>query len=214
MFHPNRPVYDKIWGVYAAMRVWNKDLWHLWPAKMLDANLGWLCEQNVIEAANDQWRNCLRSYVSAGGGHFEHMLWNCCSFVSWQEPAKMYIYSVPAQEMAKHCAKFGWLPLSDVAAVTKPRHKTRWNLLGCPKLMNRSQPLVGQSLPYIARTWGRYCCLTTFFQLSIRCALVTKIEPYKVVRWCQDGEFLAIFWVLHFQRAACSTFQTCILNSD
>jgi len=23
---------------------------------------------------------------------------------------------------------------------------------------------------------------------------------------------LAIFWVLHFQRAACSTFQTCILN--
>jgi len=28
-----------------------------------------------------------------------------------------------------------------------------------------------------------------------------------------DGEFLVIFWVLHFQRAACSTFQTCILNS-
>jgi len=148
MFHRNRPVYDKIWGVYAAMRVWNKDLWHLWPAKMLDANLGWLCEQNVIEAANDQWRNCLRSCVRAGGGHFDHMLWNCCSFVSWQEPAKMYIYSVPAQEMAKHCAKFGWLPLSDVAAVTKPRHKTCWNLLECPKQMNRSQPLVGQSLPY------------------------------------------------------------------
>jgi len=35
----------------------------------------------------------------------------------------------------------------------------------------------------------------------------------KVVRWCPDGEFLAIFCVLHFQRAACSTFQTCILNS-
>jgi len=28
-----------------------------------------------------------------------------------------------------------------------------------------------------------------------------------------DGEFLAIFCVLHFQRAAYSTFQTCILNS-
>ena len=28
-----------------------------------------------------------------------------------------------------------------------------------------------------------------------------------------DGEFLAIFCVLHFQRAARSTFQTCILNS-
>ena len=31
-------------------------------------------EQNVIEAATDQWRNCLRSCVRAGGGHFEHML--------------------------------------------------------------------------------------------------------------------------------------------
>jgi len=35
------------------------------------------------------------------------------------------IYSVPAQETAKHRAKFGWLPLSDVAAVTKPRCETR-----------------------------------------------------------------------------------------
>ena len=35
------------------------------------------------------------------------------------------IYSVAAQETAKHRAKFGWLPLSDVAAVTKPRRETR-----------------------------------------------------------------------------------------
>jgi len=34
------------------------------------------------------------------------------------------IYNVPAQEMAKHRAKFGWLPLSDTAAVTKARHET------------------------------------------------------------------------------------------
>jgi len=31
-------------------------------------------EQNVIEAATDQWRGRLRSCVRAGGGHFEHML--------------------------------------------------------------------------------------------------------------------------------------------
>ena len=30
------------------------------------------------------------------------------------------VYSVTAQETAKHRAKFGWLPFSDVAAVTKP----------------------------------------------------------------------------------------------
>ena len=36
------------------------------------------------------------------------------------------IYSVPAQETAKHCAKFGRSPVNDVAAVTKPRRETRF----------------------------------------------------------------------------------------
>jgi len=35
------------------------------------------------------------------------------------------IYCVPAQEIAKHRAKFGWLLLSEVAAVMKPRRETR-----------------------------------------------------------------------------------------
>jgi len=51
-----------------------------------------------------------------------------------------------------------------------------------------------------------------FFRLSIH-ALAAKILPDKVVRWCPDGDFWRLFWVLHLQRAACSTFQTCILNS-
>jgi len=33
-------------------------------------------EHNVIEAAIDQWHDRLRSCVHAGGGHFEHLLWN------------------------------------------------------------------------------------------------------------------------------------------
>ena len=52
----------------------------------------------------------------------------CCTWqhsVTEQEPPKMYIYNVSAQEMSKHRAKFGWLPFSDVAAVTKPRRETR-----------------------------------------------------------------------------------------
>ena len=33
-----------------------------------------------------------------------------------------------------------------------------------------------------------------FFRLSIDlCALVAKISPDKVVRWCADGEFLRFF---------------------
>jgi len=30
-------------------------------------------EQNVIEAAIDQWRDCLRSCACCTGGHFEHL---------------------------------------------------------------------------------------------------------------------------------------------
>jgi len=36
-------------------------------------------EQNVIEAAIDQWRDRLRSCVHTGGGHFELLLCNYCS---------------------------------------------------------------------------------------------------------------------------------------
>jgi len=35
------------------------------------------------------------------------------------------IYSVLTQETAKHRAKFGWPPVSDVAAVTKARRESR-----------------------------------------------------------------------------------------
>jgi len=74
-----------------------------------------------------------------------------------------------------NAAKFGWRPLLECRAVTLPRRETRWNLLGCPKLANKSQPLVGRSSPYCEGMWGRYCCLTKqFFRLSIR-ALVAKI---------------------------------------
>jgi len=97
--------------------------------------------------------------------------------------------------------KFGWCPLPDCRAVILPRCETCWNSLGCIKLANRSKLLVGQSSPYCGDMWKRYCCLSG------------KIWPNKVVWWCTDGEFLAIFCVLHFQRAVCTTFQTCILNS-
>ena len=111
-----------------------------------------------------------------------------------------------------NAAKCGWRPLLECRAVTLPRCETRWNLQECPKLVNRSQPVVGWSSPYYQDVWRRYCCSIIFFRLSIH-ALIAKILPDKVVRWCPDGEFLAIFCVLYFQRAACSTFQTCILNS-
>ena len=96
--------------------------------------------------------------------------------------------SVPA----KHRSKFGWLPLSDVAAVTKPRCETRWNLVGCPKLTNWCQPLVGQGLPYSGDIWGRYCCLTTFFPIVdtyLSCEDIARQSCVMVRRWRIFGDF-------------------------
>jgi len=88
-----------------------------------------------------------------------------------------------------NAGKFGWRPLLECRAVTLPRGETSWNLLGSPKLANGFQPLVGRSSPYCRDMCGRCCYLVNFFRLSIR-ALVAKIWPVKVVRWCADGDFL------------------------
>jgi len=43
----------------------------------------------------------------------------------YEATAAKNVYNiVAAQETAKHRAKFGWLPLSDVAAVTERRRET------------------------------------------------------------------------------------------
>jgi len=89
-----------------------------------------------------------------------------------------------------NAAKFSWHPLLECCAVMLPRCESGWNLQGCPKLANRSQPLVGRSSPYYEDMWRRYRCLTSFFfRLSIH-ASAAKIQPDIVVRWCQNGDFL------------------------
>ena len=83
---------------------------------------------------------------------------------------------------------------------------------GCPKPVNRSQPLVDRSSPYCGDMRRRYCCLTSFFpvvDMCFSCEDIARQSCAMVRRW----PILAIFCVLHFQRAARSTFQTCILNS-
>ena len=62
-----------------------------------------------------------------------------------------------------NAAKFGWRPLLECRSVMLPICETPWNLLGCPKLPNRFQLLVGQSSPYCGDMWRTYCCLTSFF---------------------------------------------------
>ena len=111
--------------------------------------------------------------------------------------------NLPAQESAKYRAKFGWPPLTDVGAATKPRRETRWNLLGCPK------PEPTDLSRYCEDMWWRYCRLTSFSH----CRCMPQLRRYSPAKLC-DGAQMANFCVLlYFQWVVCSTFHTCILNS-
>jgi len=112
-----------------------------------------------------------------------------------------------------NAAKFGGRPLLECPAGTLPRRETHWNLLGCPKLTKWSQPLVARSSPHCKNMWRRYCCLTSFFFGLSTHAFVGRFSPTKLCDGAQMEIFLRHFCVLYFQRAACSMFQTCILNS-
>jgi len=83
--------------------------------------------------------------------------------------------------------------LTAVQYITLPRRESRRNLQGCLKLVNRSQPLVGQSSPYCADMWRTYCCLTSFFPIvdtCLSCEDIARQICVMVPRW----RFLATFF--------------------
>jgi len=91
-----------------------------------------------------------------------------------------------------NAAKFGWRLLVDCRAVTLPRRETSWNLQRCPKLVNRSQLLVGWSSPYCEVMWRTYCCLKIFFPIvdtCLSCEDIARQSCAMVPRW----RFLATF---------------------
>ena len=73
--------------------------------------------------------------------------------------------------------------------VTLPRRETSWNFQGCPKLANRSQPLVAEVHHGIKTCRGGMLFNKFFSDCRQVHALVTKIQPDKVVRWFRDGDF-------------------------
>ena len=105
-----------------------------------------------------------------------------------------YIYSVPAQETAKDHAKFGWPPVSDVACSNEVKTRNRLKFAGCPKLVNRSQPIVGRSSPYCEDIiWMRYGCLISFFPIvdtCLSCEDTAEQRCEMVPRWRIFGDFL------------------------
>jgi len=78
------------------------------------------------------------------------------------------VNSVPAKETDEHCAV--WLTSVERRHCSNEAKKRNpLKFAGCPKLTNRSQPLVGQSSPDCGDTWGRYCCLRGFFPTVNMC---------------------------------------------
>ena len=113
------------------------------------------------------------------------------------------LYSTPQSVADAH----NYIPCSNAA-------KTR-NQLKCGGVPQSNETISAASGPKFTILWGHLqdiLLLNNFFRLSIR-ALVAKIQLDKVVGWCADGDFWRLFASCIFQRAACSTFQTCILNS-
>ena len=63
------------------------------------------------------------------------------------------------------------------------------NLQGCPKLANRSQPLVARSSPYYEDMWRRHRRLTSFFS---DCRYMPQLQRYSPTKLCH-GAKMAIF---------------------
>jgi len=80
MLHRNGPVDHKIWGVVQQC-VYGTKICDICDLQKCLTQTCFDFEQNVIEAAIDQWHDSLRSCMCAGGRHFEHMLQNYCFFV-------------------------------------------------------------------------------------------------------------------------------------
>ena len=102
-------------------------------------------------------------------------------------------------------AKFGCCLLLLCRAVALPRRKTCWNLHGCPKLANGSQPLVGWCSPYCEEMRRRYCCLTSSFPIvntCLSCKDTARQICAMVPRWRIFGDFFASC-IFSEPRAAC-----------
>jgi len=95
---------------------------------------------------------------------------------------RKYIYSVPGQEMAEHSANFGWLPLSDVAAVTKLKREPRWNLLGVPQTRQQISAINRPKLRILWRHWGHIEEILLFNKFFSDCQYVFHLQSCAMVR--------------------------------
>jgi len=97
-----------------------------------------------------------------------------------------------------------WLPCSNAAKSRKP--------LKLAGVFQTGKPISAASGPNFTILWRHVEDINKFFPVvdtCLSCEDIARQSCAMVPRW----RFLATFLRPVFQRAACSTFQTCILNS-
>ena len=119
-------------------------------------------------------------------------------------------------------AEYRWRPLFNAAVwLTPPTRvpcsnaaKTRnpLKLPGVPQTNETISAVSGPKFTILCRHVEEILLLNKFFFPIVDTCLSCEDIARQSVGWCPDGDFLAIFCVLYFQRAARCTFQTCILN--
>jgi len=137
--------------------------------------------------------------------------WAQSEFCTWQNSVRdksrqNCIYSVPAKETAKHRTKFGsveWCRCNNEDNTWKPL-----KFAGVPKTR---QSISAVSTPKFVILWGHVEEILLFKSFS-DCRYMPYLRRYSPTKLC-DGDFVSNYCVLYFQLAACSTFETRILNS-
>ena len=120
-------------------------------------------------------------------------------------------------------AKHRWRPLFNAAVWLTPttrvpcsnaaKTRNQFKLAGVPQTNEQISVVSGPKFTILSGRVEEVLLLNKFFfRLSMH-ALVAKIWPDKVVRWCPDGDFLRLFLGPAFPPSRLQHFQTSILNS-
>ena len=99
---------------------------------------------------------------------------------TWWPPCRMLV--TRSVQCRKHwLASTTRVPCSNAAKTRNPL-----KFAGCPKVANRSQPLVCRSSSYYQDMWRRYCCLTSFFSIVDTCLgseVIARQSCAMVLKW-------------------------------
>jgi len=124
-------------------------------------------------------------------------------------PEKVYIVYQPWNGQTS--CKVWLASVEECRCSNEAKTRNQFKFAGEPQTNKPILAASGLKFTILWRRVGRYRCLTIFpiVDTCLRCKDIARQSRAFVRRWRIFGDF----WVLYFQRTACSTFQISILNS-